>query len=280
MNLHFYCYQLFPEPLSKYLSLFLSLASLFLMLVPENDSKSEKYNRLLLIDFSFSNIAKGKRLKNISYLQCHFCPMYLEVEPSDHARSCRKSRRIDWPTLLGHSRLPNTDKSIRWMFLWSCASILLELAICSIKGAPGERPVAVTMASFRTPVPMFRSLAPRVAKDFFTCRQCLQNKGIATNAFRARFFTSLPLSKSSRVNSFLPANNGNVFSSSLISKRLTTVAATVEQGTSKTASSFPEVSSKGVAYWLLASAASVFGIVVFGGLTRLTESGYVCSGNS
>lgn len=38
---------------------------------------------------------------------------------------------------------------------------------------------------------------------------------------------------------------------------------------------FPEVSSKSVAYWLLGSAASVFGIVVFGGLTRLTESGYV-----
>jgi cytochrome c oxidase assembly protein subunit 15 len=36
---------------------------------------------------------------------------------------------------------------------------------------------------------------------------------------------------------------------------------------------FPETSDKAVAYWLLASAASVFGIVVFGGLTRLTESG-------
>jgi cytochrome c oxidase assembly protein subunit 15 len=30
-----------------------------------------------------------------------------------------------------------------------------------------------------------------------------------------------------------------------------------------------------VGYWLIGSAASVFGIVVFGGLTRLTESGYV-----
>ena len=40
---------------------------------------------------------------------------------------------------------------------------------------------------------------------------------------------------------------------------------------------FPETSSKGVAYWLLGSAASVFGIVVFGGLTRLTESGSVSS---
>lgn len=36
---------------------------------------------------------------------------------------------------------------------------------------------------------------------------------------------------------------------------------------------FPPVTSKSVAYWLLGSAASVFGIVVFGGLTRLTESG-------
>lgn len=42
-----------------------------------------------------------------------------------------------------------------------------------------------------------------------------------------------------------------------------------------TKSSFPETSSNAVAYWLLGSAASVFGIVVFGGLTRLTESGYV-----
>lgn len=38
---------------------------------------------------------------------------------------------------------------------------------------------------------------------------------------------------------------------------------------------FPETSSKSVGYWLLASAGSVFGIVVFGGLTRLTESGCV-----
>lgn len=37
---------------------------------------------------------------------------------------------------------------------------------------------------------------------------------------------------------------------------------------------FPKTSSRGVAFWLLGSAASVFGIVVFGGLTRLTESGY------
>lgn len=134
------------------------------------------------------------------------------------------------------------------------------------------------MASFRTPVPMFRSLAPRVAKDFFTCRQCLQNQRNAVNPFRARFFTSLPLSNSSRINSRLPVKKANIFPSSLRSKQLSTVAAAVEHGTStKAASSFPDVTSKSVAYWLLGSAVSVFGIVVFGGLTRLTESGYVCS---
>jgi cytochrome c oxidase assembly protein subunit 15 len=38
---------------------------------------------------------------------------------------------------------------------------------------------------------------------------------------------------------------------------------------------FPETNDKVVGYWLLGSAVSVFGIVIFGGLTRLTESGYV-----
>lgn len=47
--------------------------------------------------------------------------------------------------------------------------------------------------------------------------------------------------------------------------------------TDEAKSSFPKTNPKGVAYWLLGSAASVFGIVVFGGLTRLTESGYVPS---
>lgn len=51
-------------------------------------------------------------------------------------------------------------------------------------------------------------------------------------------------------------------------------AASKAEGGAKT-SSWPETNSKTVGYWLLGSAVSVFGIVVFGGLTRLTESGYV-----
>nr|POE49143.1 cytochrome c oxidase assembly protein cox15 [Quercus suber] len=43
--------------------------------------------------------------------------------------------------------------------------------------------------------------------------------------------------------------------------------------TAAKSSSWPATSSSSVAYWLLGSAVSVFGIVIFGGLTRLTESG-------
>jgi len=55
-------------------------------------------------------------------------------------------------------------------------------------------------------------------------------------------------------------------------------AATVTNSNVKP-SAFPATTSKSVAYWLLGSAASVFGIVVFGGLTRLTESGYALPAN-
>ncbi|KAK4454151.1 putative cytochrome c oxidase assembly protein COX15 [Podospora aff. communis PSN243] len=46
-----------------------------------------------------------------------------------------------------------------------------------------------------------------------------------------------------------------------------------ERESSAKKSAWPEQNPKSVAYWLIGSAVSVFGIVVFGGLTRLTESG-------
>ncbi|KAL5113349.1 Cytochrome c oxidase assembly protein cox15 [Pleosporales sp. CAS-2024a] len=53
----------------------------------------------------------------------------------------------------------------------------------------------------------------------------------------------------------------------------TTTTAALHAARTPHARSFPATSSPSVAYWLLGSAASVFGIVVLGGLTRLTESG-------
>ncbi|OJJ30482.1 hypothetical protein ASPWEDRAFT_121122 [Aspergillus wentii DTO 134E9] len=123
---------------------------------------------------------------------------------------------------------------------------------------------------------MFRSLAPRFPKEFFTCRQCLRGQDYATKSLFRRQFASLPFARdTSRTNSaqlnarskqfFTPAFQRSAFSS--------TVAKAAEDGTVKAKSSFPKVSDKKVAYWLLGSAVSVFGIVIFGGLTRLTESG-------
>ncbi|KAL7960071.1 cytochrome oxidase assembly domain-containing protein [Trichoderma compactum] len=58
---------------------------------------------------------------------------------------------------------------------------------------------------------------------------------------------------------------------SLAAKNASAVASQVQAKASK---AFPKkTTSKAVAYWLIGSAASCFGIVVWGGLTRLTESG-------
>ncbi|KAK2871633.1 hypothetical protein FQN49_002986 [Arthroderma sp. PD_2] len=110
----------------------------------------------------------------------------------------------------------------------------------------------------------------RLPREFFTCRQCLQRprtpittrQWMGTNQFKGTpKFTS----------SLLAAFRKQPAKSIIPKSFFTTATASTEAAVTK--SRFPDVSSKGVAYWLLASAVSVFGIVVFGGLTRLTESG-------
>ncbi|GIJ89729.1 cytochrome c oxidase assembly protein cox15 [Aspergillus pseudoviridinutans] len=133
------------------------------------------------------------------------------------------------------------------------------------------------MASLGGSVPMFRSLAPRFSKEFFTCRQCLgrSQKYATKSAFRKQFAgLSLGQKSSNAIPNPLRVTAAKFFSPSLRrSVSGSAVAGALEDGASKAKSSFPKVSDKIVAYWLLGSAASVFGIVVFGGLTRLTESG-------
>ncbi|PKX95607.1 cytochrome c oxidase assembly protein cox15 [Aspergillus novofumigatus IBT 16806] len=133
------------------------------------------------------------------------------------------------------------------------------------------------MASLGGSVPMFRSLAPRFSKEFFTCRQCLgRSQNYATkSSFRKQFAA---LSFGQRSSSAAPNAlrvTATKFFSPILRRSVSgsAVAGALEYGASKAKSSFPKVSDKIVAYWLLGSAASVFGIVVFGGLTRLTESG-------
>ncbi len=129
------------------------------------------------------------------------------------------------------------------------------------------------MASF---LPGLRRAAPRLASDFFICHHCLKHARPAARQIRIPGKASL--SRTIRFNS-----NAAAFPE-IISKKtspLSSLSQTISNAEKERVKGakeakkafFPETSSNTVAYWLLGSAASVFGIVVFGGLTRLTESG-------
>lgn len=104
-----------------------------------------------------------------------------------------------------------------------------------------------------------RRAALQVPSKFFVCNQCLRqaprrSPSPILNIVRSRGYADAK-----------PLEN-------LAAKSAAAAAAQAQAQASK---EFPKkTTSKGVAMWLLGSAASVFGIVVFGGLTRLTESGY------
>lgn len=123
--------------------------------------------------------------------------------------------------------------------------------------------------------------APRLFKDVFTCRQCLRSQNNATKSPFRRQFAGLSFARTGRRDSptILNSQAKQLFSHNLRKSAWSSTVANGAQegGATKGKSSFPQVSDKSVAYWLLGSAVSVFGIVVFGGLTRLTESGYVNS---
>ncbi|KAM0474071.1 hypothetical protein ACHAPX_007784 [Trichoderma viride] len=103
-----------------------------------------------------------------------------------------------------------------------------------------------------------RRAALQVPSKFFVCNQCLRqaprrSPSPILNIVRSRGYADAK-----------PLEN-------LAAK---SAAAAATQAQAQASKAFPKkTTSKGAAIWLLGSAASVFGIVVFGGLTRLTESG-------
>ncbi|KAI0129415.1 putative cytochrome c oxidase assembly protein [Xylariales sp. AK1849] len=114
-------------------------------------------------------------------------------------------------------------------------------------------------------LPGLRRIVLKVPISQYACNQCLHQSRLSAAApsrmlriIRSAHISQTPLS----------SLRGNVTSSNVAPKA---AAAASSQLAAK--GSWPEASSKSVGYWLLGSAASVFGIVVFGGLTRLTESG-------
>ncbi|KAF4310638.1 cytochrome c oxidase assembly protein [Botryosphaeria dothidea] len=128
------------------------------------------------------------------------------------------------------------------------------------------------MASIFQAFPALRRAAPRLSREFFTCRACLNPaKPVVSSPLRNNLRQS-PIIRAVRWQSS-PAAASIKGSQSPLGALSETIGTKAGQKSSVRKSSFPETNDKIVAYWLLGSAASVFGIVVFGGLTRLTESG-------
>lgn len=124
----------------------------------------------------------------------------------------------------------------------------------------------------------------RTTTTSFVCRRCLHTSNDAKSPLSV--LSSVPRYRASQIQS--PVSSFARLLNTSSSKKTATAApfdskyetdstASPTENTKSKTKSFPETSSKSVAYWLLGSAVSVFGIVVFGGLTRLTESGYVLS---
>lgn len=131
------------------------------------------------------------------------------------------------------------------------------------------------MASIFQAYPQLRTAAPRLSRHLFTaapCRHALLRPSLI--AARASAYAPRPAAVPSlRWTSSQPLQQSATLGTANAAGALLADAATAANSGAKS-STFPKTSSKSVAYWLLGSAASVFGIVVFGGLTRLTESGY------
>ncbi|KAH8590609.1 putative cytochrome c oxidase assembly protein [Bisporella sp. PMI_857] len=116
--------------------------------------------------------------------------------------------------------------------------------------------------------PGIRRAAPKLTRDFFICHQCM-SKTSQTARLSQIHKSAFP--KNIRFNSTASAPSGSPLGA--LGRSIAFEPAHKASTRVTGRKSFPETSSKSVAYWLLASAGSVFGIVVFGGLTRLTESG-------
>ncbi|KAF2117103.1 cytochrome c oxidase assembly protein-like protein cox15 [Lophiotrema nucula] len=123
------------------------------------------------------------------------------------------------------------------------------------------------MASIFQAYPQLRTAAPRLTRRLFVCQPCLRS-AIRGPAPIPRVSAPQPsVLRAVRWKSTQPLRSTATASPNIESPIAT------EAANKSRSRSFPETSNKSVAYWLLGSAASVFGIVIFGGLTRLTESG-------
>lgn len=121
-------------------------------------------------------------------------------------------------------------------------------------------------------IPGLRRAAPGISRDFFICHQCIKT----IRPTRLQLLIKANLSRTIRFNSSTATlENGGMKKGSPLGELSQKLLHEERKRVNKEKEGFfPKTTSNAAAYWLLGSAASVFGIVVFGGLTRLTESGY------
>ena len=125
-------------------------------------------------------------------------------------------------------------------------------------------------------LPNLRRAAPRLIRPLLSCshHRCLPRVAFQPDLFKEASLKHVKTFKSSTRRASSIASDSLVPESGS-SSLLSLSSKSSRRNAKKTRTRFfPRTSQKSVAYWLLGSAASVFGIVVFGGLTRLTESGY------
>lgn len=115
--------------------------------------------------------------------------------------------------------------------------------------------------------------APKLSRDFFLCHETFKLSSSIIPQVAKASGKSTPLLRNVRFQTTAANPRANPIASTVspLSALSRTIAAPEKPSKAKF---LPETSSRAVAYWLFGSAASVFGLVVFGGLTRLTESGY------
>lgn len=158
------------------------------------------------------------------------------------------------------------------------------------------------MACVESLHPLLRSAAPTLSRRFFTPIRHQRLFRSTHHCSNSSAFTYQPAFKAQKQTPFLAAFRNQSTTASVGTAKLAANASSAIASSPATPSTlsriqhglqvlwnpFPHIGEKSaaekgkyfpvftrriVAYWLFGSAVSVFGIVVFGGLTRLTESG-------
>src|SRR5690242_1164398 len=121
------------------------------------------------------------------------------------------------------------------------------------------------MASLFQAFPQLRTAAPRLTRRLLVAKPCINSPNRPALSISRCVAPRPSVLQAVRWKSTQPLQNSATIEA-VGRAAIVEAAAKTEAHSEANASSFPKTASKGVAYWLLGSAASVFGIVIFGGL--------------